>query len=121
MHPNIASALSPTSDAASEGGDGVNAPVSAPADGPLPPIVCGIDERYLTPLGALMHSIAAAHPDSRGQLRMIVVYQHLREGHRREIDARARRLGLFVELRHCRPGRRYPVSGWVSDAVYLRL
>jgi UDP-D-galactose:(glucosyl)LPS alpha-1,3-D-galactosyltransferase len=97
-------------------------PQGPPAGGPLAPIVCGVDGRYVRPLGALMASIAAAHPDCLGQLRMIVVHPGLDSGERRQILLRAGRLNLSVDLRQSPPmTARFPVSGWVSDAVYLRL
>lgn len=86
-----------------------------------PPIVCGVDERYTRPLCVLMQSLAAAHPDTGG-LRLIVLHHALNPNAQRAISWHAARLDLQVELREVTAGSDgYPVSGWVSDAVYLRL
>ncbi|MEU7894228.1 glycosyltransferase family 8 protein [Nonomuraea sp. NPDC049152] len=89
--------------------------------GQLPPIVCGVDERYARPLCVLMESLAAAHGPDAG-LRLIVLHHDLGEQASLAIDRNAARLGLAAELRQVRQAAGgYPVSGWVSDAVYLRL
>jgi UDP-D-galactose:(glucosyl)LPS alpha-1,3-D-galactosyltransferase len=92
-----------------------------PVDSSLPPIVCGVDYRYVPGLAALMESMAVAHGDARGQLRMVIAHRDLGATDCREIDRRAARLGLSVDFRVVRLARSLPVSGWVSDAVYLRL
>lgn len=90
--------------------------------GPLPPIVCGVDDGYVLPLRVLMRSIAAAHPEAVDQLRLIVLDQGISPGNRRALLADAGRLGLATQLRPIpAPDPVYPVSGWVSDAVYARL
>ncbi len=94
------------------------------ADGPpLAPIVCGVDDRYLRPLGALMRSLAATHSEDRRQLRLIVLHRGLSAAARAWIGEEGAGLGLVVQIREVpdRAWRRHPVSGWVSEAVYLRL
>src|SRR5262249_49174543 len=94
------------------------------ADGPrLAPIVCGIDDRYLRPLGALMRSLAATHSEDRRQLRLIVLHRGLSAAAGAWIGEEGAGLGLVVQIREVpdRAWLRYPVSGWVSEAVYLRL
>ena len=88
----------------------------------LAPIVCAIDDRYATPLGVLMRSLAAVHADAVAELRMLVVYQQLSEGNRSALVRLGNELGLAVQLVAAgRAAARGPVSGWVSEAVYLRL
>ncbi|WP_158647375.1 glycosyltransferase family 8 protein [Actinoplanes sp. ATCC 53533] len=96
--------------------------VDAAAEDRLPPIVCGVDQRYLVALGALMASIAAAHPGAVSQLRLIVLHHGLGRADRAVIVRWAAELGLAVQVRSVTDvADRYPVSGWVSAAVYLRL
>jgi lipopolysaccharide biosynthesis glycosyltransferase len=99
--------------------------VTAPAPGRArhrPPLVCGVDERYTRPLCATMASIAEAHPRIADRPRLIVLHQRLAAAAQQRILGHADRIGLTVELRTVPPpAGRYPVSGWVSDAVYLRL
>ena len=96
--------------------------VDAGAADRLPPIVCGVDQRYLVALGALMASIAAAHPGTVSQLRLIVLHHGLGRADRAMIVRQAAQLGLAVQIRSVTDvADRYPVSGWVSVAVYLRL
>lgn len=88
----------------------------------LPPIVCGVDDRYAQPLGALLRSVAAAHGDRVCELRLVVIHDRLSHANRRWIGRLAARLGIAVDL--CavpRVDQRYPVSRWISEAVYLRL
>ena len=87
-----------------------------------PPIVCGIDSNYVVPLCALMASIAAAHPTDAGRPRMIVLHTALGRSAGWTVMSCGELLGLDVQLRRVPgvPGR-YPVTGWVSDAAYLRL
>ncbi|MCG5215486.1 glycosyltransferase family 8 protein [Streptosporangium soli] len=88
----------------------------------LPPIVCGVDDGYVLPLRVMMESLAVAHDDCLDELRLFVLHSGLDDGLARLIRADARRLGLWLELRTVLAGRiRHPVSGWVSEAVYLRL
>ena len=86
----------------------------------LPPIVCAVDDRYVSPLCVFMQSLSAAHPGL--PLRVIVMHQGLTDGNCHRIHFHAERLGLRAELRAA-PGvdPRYPVSMWVTDATYLRL
>jgi len=96
--------------------------VGTAAEDRLPPIVCGVDQRYLVALGTLMASIAAAHPGAVSQLRLIVLHHGLGRADRAMIVRRAAELGLAVQVRSAaEAGDRYPLSGWVSAAVYLRL
>lgn len=86
------------------------------------PIVCGVDDRYTQTLCVLFESLAAAHPTCTADLRLIVLHCQLSNSSQRRIRFHAERLGLPVQLRAVpAPDYRYPVSGWVSDAVYLRL
>jgi UDP-D-galactose:(glucosyl)LPS alpha-1,3-D-galactosyltransferase len=94
---------------------------SGPGQGhDLAPIVCAVDDRYVTPLCVLMQSLAAAHPGR--SLQVIVMHQGLNGASQRRIRWHADRLGLDVSLRQA-PGvdPRYPVSMWVTNATYLRL
>jgi UDP-D-galactose:(glucosyl)LPS alpha-1,3-D-galactosyltransferase len=87
-----------------------------------PPIVCGVDQNYLAPLHALMSSLAVAHPEARARPRLIVLHQQLAASCQLEVVRRADALGLEVDLREVAPpDDRYPLSGWISNAVYLRL
>lgn len=89
---------------------------------PLPPLVCGVDDGYVRPLRALMRSIAAAHGDAVRELRLIVLDQGLTPASRRAIEQDARLLGLSAQLRLAPvPDPSYPISDWVSSAVYTRL
>ncbi|MFH8387179.1 glycosyltransferase family 8 protein [Kitasatospora sp. NPDC018058] len=89
---------------------------------PLPALVCGVDDGYARPLRTLMHSIAAAHPDTVGELRLIVLDQQISAANRKAILRDADRTGLRTELRLAPlTDPRYPVSDWVSGAVYVRL
>jgi len=86
------------------------------------PIVCGIDDAYVLPWQTLAASIAAAHPVVATRPRMIVLHAGLSGSSRRAVARCADLLGLAVELRQVSDvGIRYPVSGWVSKAAYLRL
>jgi UDP-D-galactose:(glucosyl)LPS alpha-1,3-D-galactosyltransferase len=86
----------------------------------LPPIVCAVDDRYISPLCVFMQSLAVAHPGL--PLHVIVMHQGLTDGNCHRVRFHAERLGLRMELRTA-PGvdPRYPVSMWVTDATYLRL
>lgn len=87
-----------------------------------PPIVCAIDENYIRPLSALMTSLAQAHPGRSDRPEMIVLHQGLTKQTQLKLLRHANLLGLEIELRQVPPPDiRFPVSGWVSDAVYLRL
>ena len=84
------------------------------------PIVCAVDDRYVTPLCVLMQSLSVAHPGR--SLQVIVMHQGLSGASQRRIRWHADRLGLDADLRLA-PGvdPRYPVSLWVSSAANLRL
>lgn len=87
------------------------------------PLVCGVDDHYLTPLSTMMRSLAVAHLDDLADLRLIVLHEQLSPSGQDTVRGHADRLGLSVELRHL-PARAtvgLPVSGWISSAVYLRL
>ncbi|AXG81941.1 glycosyltransferase family 8 protein [Streptomyces paludis] len=89
---------------------------------PLPALVCGVDDGYARPLRTLMRSIAAAHPGTLDELRLIVLDQRIGSANRQAILRDAEHLGLHTELRPVPlTDPRYPVSDWVSAAVYVRL
>jgi lipopolysaccharide biosynthesis glycosyltransferase len=88
---------------------------------PAAPVVCGVDEGYVLPFRVLLRSIAAAHPLGSAP-RVIALHRGLACEARTVLHTEAEHLGLdfcMCETSGARPG--YPVSGWVSDAVYLRL
>ena len=85
------------------------------------PIVSCVDKRYVAPLGVLMESLAVTHGLAVGELRLVVGYRDLEAAQCREIRARAACLELAVELRRAPEQVPFPVHGWMSDAVYLRL
>ncbi|MEV8476218.1 glycosyltransferase family 8 protein [Streptomyces sp. NPDC051173] len=88
----------------------------------LPPIVCGVDASYVVPLRALMSSLVTTHAYDHGDLRLIVLHDQLPEAARADILRHARQIGLSTQLRAVPAAPvRGPVSGWVSEAVYLRL
>lgn len=88
----------------------------------LPPLVCGVDDGYARPLRTLMRSIAAAHRGAVEELRLIVLDQQISELNRRAILRVADQIGLATELRRAPvTDPCYPVSDWVSGAVYVRL
>jgi UDP-D-galactose:(glucosyl)LPS alpha-1,3-D-galactosyltransferase len=75
----------------------------------------------VTPLGVLMESLAIAHGAAIGELRLVVGHRDLDAAQCREIEDTATSIGLSVEVRRMPRQARFPVSGWVSEAVYLRL
>lgn len=85
----------------------------------LPPIVCCIDDRYVRPLSVLMESLAAV-PENSG-LRILVLHENLSAASRELVRRHGGRLGVDVGLRQVKPPASGPVSGWVSEAVYLRV
>ncbi|MYW02322.1 glycosyltransferase family 8 protein [Streptomyces sp. SID3343] len=85
----------------------------------LPPIVCCVDDRYVRPLTVLLESLAAV-PGHRG-LRLLVLHEALSADKGTLLRRHGDRLGLDVVLRPVTPEGSGPVSGWVSEAVYLRL
>ncbi|MEU9168526.1 glycosyltransferase family 8 protein [Streptomyces sp. NPDC048420] len=89
----------------------------------LPPIVCGVDDHYLLPLGIVMQSLAAAHLDDLADLRLIVLHEDLSAHGQDSLRRQADRLGLSMDLRQlpAPASAGFPVSGWISGAVYLRL
>lgn len=86
------------------------------------PIVCAVDDRYVGPLCVLMQSLATAHGDAASDLRLVLMHRGLSDDGRGRVGRHAARLRLRVELREV-PGSAdpYPVSHWVTDAVYIRL
>jgi lipopolysaccharide biosynthesis glycosyltransferase len=85
---------------------------------PLPPVVCCIDDAYVRPLSVLLESMARA--DGNSGLRLLVMHENLTGGGQDLLQRHADRLGIEVVLHRARPVTG-PVSGWVSEAVYLRL
>lgn len=63
----------------------------------LPPVVCAVDDHFVTALCVLMQSISLVHAD--GSPRLIVMHQDLSERGRRRVRFHADRLGLQLELR----------------------
>lgn len=87
-----------------------------------PPIVCTVDQDYVAPLCALMRSLVTSHADSFHDLRLVVLHAGLGTAGRMIVTRHADELGLNVKMRAVRtPAPAGPVSGWVSEAVYLRL
>lgn len=89
----------------------------------LPPLVCAADRRYLEPLLVLMTSIARSHPaEVAAELRVIVLHHDLPAAQITVIRRHADTVGLAVDVREALPAPEpFPVTGWVSPAVYLRL
>jgi UDP-D-galactose:(glucosyl)LPS alpha-1,3-D-galactosyltransferase len=86
------------------------------------PIVCAVDDRYVGPLCVLMQSLAIAHGPAAGGVPLIVLHRGLTPAGRERVQFHAARLGLTVQLREVgSPPAPYPVSHWVTDAVYVRL
>ena len=83
------------------------------------PIVCCVDDRYVLPLCVLMESLAAV-PGHAG-LRMQVLHQGISRASRGRLGFHAGRLGIALEARQVEAATSAPASGWVSEAVYLRL
>jgi lipopolysaccharide biosynthesis glycosyltransferase len=84
--------------------------------------VCGVDDRYVVPLCTLLASIAVAHATSTVQPRMIVLHGELSQAGQRTVATYGELLGVDVDLRAVAvPRVRYPMTGWVSAAAYLRL
>lgn len=95
---------------------------SDPADTRDAAIVCGVDENYAFALRTLIRSIAFAHGADTAGLRMIVLDQGLTAAARAAILAEGERAGLPVGIRRAPVvDPAYPVSHWVSKAVYARL
>ncbi|SEH01772.1 Lipopolysaccharide biosynthesis protein, LPS:glycosyltransferase [Nonomuraea solani] len=86
---------------------------------PPAPIVCCVDDGYVRPLTVLLQSLAAV-PGNAG-LRIWVLHENLSFRSRALLHRHGDRLGLDVGLRPITPAAAGPVSGWVSEAVYLRL
>jgi lipopolysaccharide biosynthesis glycosyltransferase len=88
----------------------------------LAPIVCCVDDGYVRPLSVLLESLAAV-PENAG-LRLLVLHANLSGQSEMLLRWHGERLGLDIGL--CRveattTAATGPVSGWVSNAVYLRL
>ncbi|OLE23589.1 MAG: hypothetical protein AUG49_15635 [Catenulispora sp. 13_1_20CM_3_70_7] len=93
-----------------------------PADTVGAAIVCGVDDNYAFALRTLIRSIAAAHGPATAQLRLIVLDQGLTAAGREAIRTEAEHADLPVGIRPApAPDPAYPVSHWVSSAVYARL
>jgi lipopolysaccharide biosynthesis glycosyltransferase len=93
-----------------------------PADTRDAAIVCGIDENYAHALRTLIRSIAVAHGADTAGLRMIVLDQGLTAAARSAILTEAESAGLPVGIRQAPVvDPAYPVSHWISKAVYARL
>jgi lipopolysaccharide biosynthesis glycosyltransferase len=86
-------------------------------------LVCAADRRYLEPLLVLMASITRSHSaEVVAALRMIVLHHDLPAGQITVIHQHADRMGLAVDVRQAPPApETFPVTGWASKAVYLRL
>ncbi|MEU4234870.1 glycosyltransferase family 8 protein [Nonomuraea sp. NPDC026600] len=84
-----------------------------------PPIVCCVDDGYVRPLSVLMESLAAI--GQHAGLRLVVVHAGLTRASRDQLARHADRLDLDLLTHQVRAASEGPVSGWVSDAVYLRL
>jgi UDP-D-galactose:(glucosyl)LPS alpha-1,3-D-galactosyltransferase len=86
-----------------------------------PPIVCAVDDRYVAQLCVMIQSLAMTQPDPES-LRLVVLHRRLAEESRERVRFHSSRVGLRVELREVEgAAQAYPVSRWVTDAVYLRL
>jgi lipopolysaccharide biosynthesis glycosyltransferase len=83
------------------------------------PIVCCVDDRYVLPLCVLMESLAAVPGHS--SLRMLVLHQEMSCASRNRLAFHAGRLGIEMGTRRIQATTSAPASGWVSEAVYLRL
>ncbi len=91
-------------------------------DPSLATIVTGVDDGYVTPLRVLIESLASSHGTAVTRLEMVVLHASLAPEKRDQLTMDAARVGLSLEFRAVRPTEHaFPVSGWVSDAVYLRL
>lgn len=95
---------------------------SAPADTVGAAIVCGVDENYAFALRTLIRSIAVAHGPATAELRLIVLDQGLTAASRAAILAEGECADLPVRIRLAPAvDPAYPVSHWISSAVYARL
>ncbi len=85
-------------------------------------IVTSVDDGYATPLRVLIESTAASHGEAVTGLHIVVLHANLSSKKRDQLQVDAARVGLSLEFRAVRPTEQaFPISGWVSDAVYLRL
>lgn len=85
----------------------------------LPPIVFAIDDGYVEPCCVALRSIAETTPDP-SLLDVFVLYPTLRSESQRRLEQSS--CGLRLQLRRVGAvDRRFPVSGWVTEATYLRL
>lgn len=85
-------------------------------------LVCGVDDGYSSALRTLIRSIGAAHGPATSQLRMIVLDQGLTPASKSALMAEGEAANLLVRVRPApAPDPSYPVSEWVSSAVYTRL
>jgi lipopolysaccharide biosynthesis glycosyltransferase len=85
----------------------------------LPPIVFAIDDRYVEPCCVALRSIANTTSDA-SRIDAYVLYAALRPESLRQLERNS--CGLRLWLRQVDAvDRRFPVSDWVTEAVYLRL
>lgn len=85
-------------------------------------LVCGIDDGYAPALRTLIRSIGAAHGPATSQLRLIVLDQGLTPASHAAILAECEEASLPVRVLPApAPDHGYPVSEWISSAVYTRL
>jgi lipopolysaccharide biosynthesis glycosyltransferase len=86
----------------------------------LPPVVCALDDHYVTGLCVLMQSLSLAHAD--GAPPVIVLHQGLSERGRNRIRFHGDRLGLQLELRTVPSGNtQYRILPLFPAAASLRL
>ncbi|WP_103349976.1 glycosyltransferase family 8 protein [Amycolatopsis sp. CA-128772] len=89
---------------------------------PLPTIVCAVDDNFELPARVALHSLAAAHEDCLGDLRVVLLYDTLSADARTRIRTHGDRLGLKLELVESPPvDPRLPVLRRYTAAIYLRL
>jgi len=87
----------------------------------LPPVVFGIDDRYVGPLCVVLHSLAGVHPPPDAPA-VVVLHRGLDRDSCERLRFHADLLGLRVELRQVGDDdASLPLSQWATDAVYLRL
>ena len=85
----------------------------------LPPIVCCVDQQYIQPLMVMMESLAAV-PQNAG-LALMILHQGLPTDDRSRVSRHAERLTLNLTFHQAPSTPTGPVTGWVSETVYLRL
>ncbi|MGH3566296.1 MAG: glycosyltransferase family 8 protein [Pseudonocardia sp.] len=86
------------------------------------PIVCGLDRAYLPPFLTMITSLSRSHGAAVASLWLVILHDELTPHDRQAVLDTAARAGLSAELRQVATRHEeWPVSGWVSPAVYLRL